>query len=108
LLCILGFACARADVAQSSKWNQHARQFIWPPTIAIPPVSDAREYRFHVISDDGKTRSLVAREPSVSLAAVWDDLPVDTTTVKADAVLGDGRTVAVEGTERTFHRAAPF
>jgi len=96
------------DPGKDPFWNEHARQYLYPPAFDFKTVPGAAAYRFTLTPERTKKDIVfTADRPWQPLAPVWANVPVGYCALRVDALGGDGNVLKRAG-ETRFWRAASF
>jgi hypothetical protein len=91
---------------RGNEWNQHAKQFIWPPAFALRHVDGAAAYRFTAVGEDGVAQTFNAPRADASLDPIWEKLPIGKVTGPRSAFLSsEPSTALLRSTVRTASRS---
>lgn len=88
-------------------WNKFATKFIYAPVFDVQSVEGAREYKFTVTADDGKTHYFVADAPTKDLSPIWDSIEPGHVRLEIEAFSDSGESLGVIHS-REFLRDFPF
>ncbi len=89
-------------------WNMHSHQFIYAPAFDYKEVSNAKSYRYKIVSEHGTTPfSFESKVPYAALTPVWASVPVGYFKLEVTGLSGTGDSLGVAG-KGEYYRAATF
>lgn len=88
-------------------WNNHATQFMFPPSFSFPTIPAAYDFEFFATDSTGKTYSFKDNYSYANLSPIWKDLAPGMVELKVEAIHSVNGQRYLLGA-RTFYKATPF